>query len=478
MEIYLMKTVSLAYLLIAAFVFIACSKPIGEISDDNSDEVIVEQKTVIAPTPLNSFSCVTGNNTHGTIECNWSFPTDISNYQKFVIKRKEGVFSTADNCLDGDDVYTSTDYTQTNYEDLTPSNIGEAYSYRACVYDLNGNASSYLTSSAINALDIYAPVNLSNWSCSKGTNHGEIDCNIDFPDNTEDFASFSLIQLQGYTAPNSDCVSDGTVILNLTSGFTDQSITIATGSNVGESYSYRFCSTDNAGNMNSDISISNVQAQDIITPSSLDSFTCSASTTSIGQVECNLDFPVDTSDYYSFEIWRLAGAIAPNADCGSDGTLIYSDNGTFSDVTITDDILNENSTNFSYRACVRDSSNQLESSLTQLSIVGRSSTLDAFSCLTGSGTIGNIDCTLDFPIDTSTYSSIKILRIAGAIAPNIDCISDGTEVFNFTTADVDQVVIDATGSASGTAYSYRVCTYSTNGRLINTDQTALNILSF
>jgi hypothetical protein len=87
---------------------------------------------------------------------------------------------------------------------------------------------------------------------------------------------------------------------------------------------------------------------------------------------------------------------------------------------------------------------------------------------------------MDFRADSSNFIQIVVRRIPGPAAPSLSCAhdSDGTHIASFTPPYSDIVFTDATGSLSGTEYSYRVCGVTKDGRPSTADQTSLSVLSF
>jgi hypothetical protein len=465
---------SITFVIVFFTLITSCKKSRIDIerSDDASDAVTV------VTNPLSSFSCHTDTDRHGSVSCSIGFPLSTENYKKIVVMRVRGSFYDNTSCNEGINVYNSNNYGQTTFRDDTPSDVGESFSYRACVVNSESEVGSFLTSSSINALDIYMPANLDFWSCVSGVIHGDVDCSINFPDDISDYVSFSIRQISGDTAPNSDCISDGVTVFQTSNNFTDQVVSISTGANNSESFSYRLCIIDSSNNLNSGITISNIKARDLIAPPTLDGLNCIADTNSSNIISCTVNYPAVTSDFYSVEIRRILGSSAPDVDCSSDGVVVYSENSNFSDTIFNDNLGEQLGNTFSYRVCVLDRSNLSDRTLTQIGIVRRLTLHDAFSCSSGSVTEGNIDCTLNYATDTSLFSSVKIMRLAGAVAPNADCESDGVVITSLTAPYADLNFTDSTSSISGTAYSYRVCSYSTNGRLLVNNQVSSNVLSF
>jgi hypothetical protein len=222
------------FLLATLILTFSCAKTIGELEGASGDGDKPTGETQEAnPVPeLISFSCATGAGLHGSTDCTITYPADTSEYLKLDIMRVKGNFTDTTTCLEGRNVFSINDFTQVNFDDITPSNTGEAYSYRVCVFGKNATMSSIKTSSLVNALDIYVPNNLKFWTCSSGAIQGEVSCDIEFPADTTDYASVTLRQIAGDTPPNSDCISDGTEVLNLNTTYNDQTVNLATGANI------------------------------------------------------------------------------------------------------------------------------------------------------------------------------------------------------------------------------------------------------
>ncbi len=78
---------------------------------------------------------------------------------------------------------------------------------------------------------------------------------------------------------------------------------------------------------------------------------------------------------------------------------------------------------------------------------------------------GDVDVTIDFPADTTGYSSVAIRRLTSSVsAANGDCTA-GTLTHTLTSF-ADTTVTDATGSAS-TYFSYLACVYNSASQLVS-----------
>lgn len=323
---------------------------------------------------------------------------------------------------------------------------------------------------------------LNSFQCAKGEDYdGEIACSIDFPDNIEGYGRVDIHRVNEYfssdginTDKGTDKCNEGEVVKTFTQ-FLDSSFIDQTSSQTGESFSYRACVFNTASKAVSYVTSNRVQALDQAAPEGMTSFSCSADPTGVDSIECSLDYPSNIADYYRVKVLRLAGATPPNEDCSSDGISVYAKSAFFADESFIDDVSGINNSLYSYRICITDSSGNLTTSAVS-NISERIGILDGFTCVTGSTNPGDIDCAIDFPVDTDNFSMVTVLRLLGATAPNADCASDGTEVMAFDGNYSDFTFTDATND-SGSLYSYRVCTYSVNGRLMDNDQKVENILA-
>lgn len=208
----------------------------------------------------------------------------------------------------------------------------------------------------------------------------------------------------------------------------------------------------------------------------LTTFSCATGASADGDLDCTINYPEVTSNYDHVTIRALSGTTAPNADC-TDGTAIW----TFTSFTDgvqtyeTGAILGEP---FSLRACIYDTSSGLTSSQTASGVQARDTTnpnaLDGFSCATGITSDGDIDCTVNYPANSSDYDHVDIRRVSGPGAPNADCASDGVVVASKKTPFLDAIFTDATGSVTGESFSYRTCAYDTSNNLTTSHTDAAN----
>src|SRR5690606_27213489 len=101
-----------------------------------------------------------------------------------------------------------------------------------------------------------------------------------------------------------------------------------------------------------------------------------------------------------------------------------------------------------------------------------------FQAVTGATTAGDIDITIDFPGDTSRYTSVEVRRVAGATAPAATCDGVGDDVTPIA-AFTDTVYTDSfaeDGLVGGQRYSYRLCIRGNDDSLISFS-TAENVMA-
>lgn len=453
-----------------------CRSPVSTLSAPDTSQSI----NLVTPgpiPPLDDFSAATGTVTDGDIVITIDYPADTSVYDNVVIRRIAGTTAPDGDCTsDGTTVTTiNAPFIDGNITDATGSIYGEEFSYRACITDTGAFLASDDTITGVQARDTAAPAALASFTGVTGaTSDGDIDLSWTFPGSTLDYDRVSLRRIAGSTAPNADCTSDGTEILQVNAPFSTTSYTDATGSLIGESFSYRACVFDSSDNLTSTNSITNVQARDTSNPSALDAFTAVTGTPD-RTVAVTIDYPADTSDYALVEVRRVAGGTAPLSNC-TNGSVVYSENTTFSDTSFNDDTGSTTGAAFSYRVCITDLSMNLTSTNTVVNVNAEDLTdppnLTSFSGVTGSAN-GEIDLTIDFPADVSDYNQVLIRRLAGATPPT--CFT-GTVVRTYNVGQfTDQTPTTDTGTA-GTYYSYRACIYDSSNN-VTTSDVALNILA-
>jgi hypothetical protein len=97
---------------------------------------------------LTSFTAAPGAAADGDVTLNYTFPADTSGYDHVDIRRLEGDIAPNRNCsANGTVVTTITNFANGSYTDST-GNAGGRYTYRACVYDAQGNLVSTTPSNA------------------------------------------------------------------------------------------------------------------------------------------------------------------------------------------------------------------------------------------------------------------------------------------------------------------------------------------
>jgi hypothetical protein len=88
---------------------------------------------------LTAFSAATGSGADGTVTVTLDFPADTSDYGSVKIRRLAGVNAPSADCAtNGTQVANYTTFTDTAFTD-SPGSPGAQFSYRACVFDLDGN---------------------------------------------------------------------------------------------------------------------------------------------------------------------------------------------------------------------------------------------------------------------------------------------------------------------------------------------------
>jgi hypothetical protein len=113
---------------------------------------------------LDDFSVITGSGADGTTEITVNYPSDAAEYGSVTIRRLAGATPPSLNCTDGTLAATLTTFTDTTFTD-TSGSPGAPFSYRACVYDLNGRlAFSNHTVSNVKAQGAYQTMFVSSTS--------------------------------------------------------------------------------------------------------------------------------------------------------------------------------------------------------------------------------------------------------------------------------------------------------------------------
>lgn len=319
-----------------------------------------------------------------------------------------------------------------------------------------------------------APLEEFRASLSSSLAEGEIRLNFalgEFYDLTYD--NLIVLRLKGEIPPNPDCKTDGELVAEWKSfpiqtfNYIDQ-----TGSIYGEAFSYRACITGKAGRLlTSSNTIVGIHALDTKAPPEAESFTAKTGSLS-GEIVLSIGWPENRSDYFKAEIRESKGDQAPDANCAKDaGTTISTTTdfakSTYSTSRITGSTIGER---FSYRLCIFDRFSNLTSknSTTARAFDNQApAPLLSFSASTGANKIGDIDFAWTLPTDSSDYYVMRILSLAGSTPPKEDC-SNGLEAAQVS-PPFPTTYTYATGSSSGTEYSFRVCIYDRAGNLASSD---------
>ncbi|MBI2601453.1 MAG: DUF1554 domain-containing protein [Deltaproteobacteria bacterium] len=416
-------------------------------------------------------------------------------YDRLAIRRIAGTTSPNADCeSDGEPIaeWDSFPISSFSYIDQTGSTVGEAFSYRACIYGKNSVLTSTNTIRNQIAFDRINPPAASSFSVATGRLQGELVFSVEWASDRSDYARAQIRGLKGTSAPSASCNGSSDTVVATVSVFSSSTYSIShiTGSTTGETFSYRLCIWDRGNNLTASNTVSaetpagggggsggSGTPSDTQAPPALTSFSA-ATGTSVGAIELSWAYPSVTSDYAKLSVRALAGTSPPNADCSSNGTEISSVTSPFSTTTYSYATGTTDGSQYSFRACITDSSSNLTSSNTvsgvSAKIAPTPGALAAFSANTGTATDGDIDLSLTWPADVSSYSQAKIRRLTGSTAPNADCSSNGTVVKTYTsfTANGSATFTDATGSTTGELFSYRVCITSTYGVLQSSNATS------
>ncbi|MEZ4744280.1 MAG: hypothetical protein R3B45_17830 [Bdellovibrionota bacterium] len=322
--------------------------------------------------------------------------------------------------------------------------------------------------------DTVAPLSLANFTAKKGLNQGEIKLLLVLPKDISDYNLIKIVRVKGGSLPARSCDS-GKIIKTYQGSFVASAqltYVDATGSQIGDIYSYRVCIYDANANIESSAAVANIQAQDTIAPTALTGFNAITGVNQ-SEIKLTLQFPSNVSDYNKIKIRRLEGSAAPSADCISNGSDIafisqFSINPTY----FIDNTGSTNGSYFSYRVCIFDSSGNLTSNSTASAYALDSSGPMALLSLAASTgvTQGEINLNWTYPADTADYAYFDIREIQGINAPSINC-TDGTVIHTESLPPSSGItnISRITGSMYGDYYSYRVCIYDLNGNMTSTN---------
>lgn len=188
-----------------------------------------------------------------------------------------------------------------------------------------------------------------------------------------------------------------------------------------------------------------------------------------GAIDLTLEMPNSTADYSKIKIRQLLGAVAPNADCSTDGQFVLTRVGPFTDLSLTLNTGAPSGEHYSYRVCIYDSVGNLQSSDTLTDIPSKDTrppeSLISFQADQGSSA-GRVLLSWEYPLFVTDYESMQIRRVAGDIPPPNSCAA-GTIVTTFNRPiNVNlKSFEDNTGGTSNV--SYRFCIRDSTGNLNN-----------
>jgi hypothetical protein len=206
-------------------------------------------------------------------------------------------------------------------------------------------------------------------------------------------------------------------------------------------------------------------------PPSLGSFVGSSGAQA-GYVHLKLVFPSITSDIVDLRIRRLAGLVAPSANCKTNGQEVYRMPRPFVDADIEDYTGSVIGGKFSYRVCIYDSAGNLRSTDSALGVaaldVASPPALSSFSGATGTALAGDVVLTWEFPPTTSDYFRMDIRELKGTVAPDATC-TNGTPIRSYTSFPAETMYVRNTGNVAGEDFSYRVCIYDQANHLTSSN---------
>ena len=148
-----------------------------------------------------------------------------------------------------------------------------------------------------------------------------------------------------------------------------------------------------------------------------------------GNIDLTIEFPEDYSLLARVEIRRQHGIIAPEETCDGETDNIVRIIKKFTNEAyqVTDQTLVTDGSAFSYRACLFDEEDVLQSS-TVIQNVGAYKPKEPLLADAGEKT-GEIELTINWPYDISEYAKADVVRIKSNKAPNEDCVTDGKTTF-------------------------------------------------
>lgn len=370
------------------------------------------------------------------------YPTDITEIDRVEVRRTTGATGPAD-CSTGSLVHTFSSPTSGGFEEWVDSGLtGGSYSYRACEYDgLGGertepaNLIEDVRPSFMHWVFVSSGTYLGNFGGLSGADSicttlgASLDSSVKWRailSDSNTSVSTRFWSLDGIWDSNSGIKTKiQTTMANLFDAGTDLlsgfnydesglalsgSSFVWTGSTASGLKSNADCDnwtstlssldgTEGVRNSTTSTWLSNdvrrcdrasrIACMSLPDTAELTAFTA-VSGTSAGEIDLDVDFPVDASDFALAEVRRLSGNTAPDGDCSS-GDLVQSFV-SFSDWQATDSGLTPGAV-YSYRVCAFDSDNNALSSIavSGVSATGTPSPHRVFaSSLTYTGNLGGL----------------------------------------------------------------------------------------
>src|SRR5690606_23132100 len=148
------------------------------------------------------FSATTGRDGEGTVDLNWAYVDDLSDYERVEIWRAPG--DKAPQCGQDDServTVVTKRFAATDFTDDSQSTIGARFSYRACIYDSSDNKTDVNIAEGVQARDTSAPNSLVEFKGQPGQIHGTIALSFEFPADTSDYSAFEIRRVPGPVAP-------------------------------------------------------------------------------------------------------------------------------------------------------------------------------------------------------------------------------------------------------------------------------------
>lgn len=331
-----------------------------------------DTQTSLGPLPaMLSFTAVTGADYGQIVLTGRYIPADALKMTKVVVRKKKGPVAPAADCspesgeLAGNFLPPFTDF---NIIDNTQSLTGEAYSYRACVFTIDGRINSELTAVNVTAMNLPTITALPTFAAAtSATTDGEISLAWTYPTDKRRLQALELWRMAGPIVPAADG-SNGTKILTLAPPFTMASFNDQTGNLVGGTFSYRLRIIDVTGASTGGNIAAGIRARDTLRPEDFQSFTGGAGTVE-GHIILTIRFPQNVADIDRVLIAKLKGSTVP-ADCSTG--VIYEVAKPFPGAgQTTTTIIDSGSFSgdlYSFRLCSMDVAGNINSNATLASI--------------------------------------------------------------------------------------------------------------